>query len=89
MSTFESNVLKACKVDLDSLKIWIHENYIKGWFVKLEVKDVKLANLVLEQLWPLGNSNLGHQPRSKIEYTNVIIGNRLLGEGGGGRVLAC
>ncbi len=89
MSTVESDVEKACKEDLDSLKSWIQDKYSKGWFVKLEVKDVKLANLVLEQLRPPGNSSLQHQSSSKLEYTDVIIGNRLLGEGGGGKVLAC
>jgi hypothetical protein len=89
MSTVESDVEKACMEDLDSLKSWIQDKYLNGWFVKPEVKDVKLAKLVLEQLRPPGNSSLGHQPSSKLEYTDVIIGNRLLGEGGGGKVLAC
>jgi serine/threonine protein kinase len=86
MSTVESDVEKACKEDLDSLKSWIQDK-IKGWFVRLD--DVKLANLVLEQLKSPGNSSVGHQSSSKSEYTDVIIGNRLLGEGGGGKVLAC
>ncbi|CAM6024146.1 unnamed protein product [Sphagnum balticum] len=85
MSTVESDVEKACKEDLDSLKSWIQDRYFNGWFVK----DVKLAKLVQEQLRPPGNSSLGHQPSSKLEYTDVKIGNRLLGEGGGGKVLAC
>ncbi|CAK9855470.1 unnamed protein product [Sphagnum jensenii] len=89
MSTVESDVEKACNEDLNSLKSWIQDKYIRGWLVKLEAKDVKLANLVLEQLRPPGNSSLGHRPSSKLEYTDVIIGNRLLGEGGAGKVLAC
>jgi hypothetical protein len=88
-STVESDVENAWNEDLNSLKNWIQDNYIKGWRFKLEVKDVKLANLVLEQLRPPGNSSLGHGFSSKLEYTDVDIGSRLLGEGGGGKVLAC
>ncbi len=87
MSTVESDVEKACNEDLDSLKSWIQDKYIKGWFARPE--DVKLANLVLEQLELPGNSSVRHQSSSKSEYADVKVGNRLLGEGAGGKVLAC
>ncbi len=88
MSTVES-VVKACNEDLDSLKRWIQDKFIRGWFVKPD--DIKLANLVLEQPEPElpGNSSVGRQSSSKSEYTDVIIGSRVLGEGGGGKVLEC
>lgn len=86
MSTVESDVQKACKEDLDRLKSRIHDNY-KGWFVKPD--DLKLANLVLEQLESPGNSSVGDQSSSKLEYTDVITGSRLLGEGGDGKVFEC
>jgi hypothetical protein len=74
MSTVESEVKEACEKDLDSLKSSIQDRYIKK----------KLENLVLEQLRPSGDSSLEHRSSSKLEYTDVITGSRLLGEGGGG-----